>query len=246
MTNCLCFTYKWYEYLQFFRERTKNNNFWLKKNNTYAAVIVEPRKLDVFEMVLRNFMYFLSKEWTLYIFHGTENEKFVKQITKNWGQIEYVNLGKANLTQQDYNSLLTSAEFYNRIHCENILIFQCDTILRKPIPREFLDYDFVGAPWFSPGEGYLQIGNGGLSLRKKSAMLKIINQQPYEPPNNEDGYFAKNLVQLRMNTPSVQTASEFSVETIFYHDPVGIHKGFINLMPSVDSAMALLDVAYVQ
>jgi hypothetical protein len=56
------------------------------------------------------------------------------------------------------------------------LIFQLDTLLSEQYKNNiynFLDYDYVGAPWAFNHK----VGNGGLSLRKKSKMLEILNKE---------------------------------------------------------------------
>lgn len=215
----------WMNYLKQFKEKT-NGVFNIKKNQPLAAVIVEPRQDELLDLVINNFMYFLQKDWSLYIFHGTKNEEYVKEITKNMGDIYLINLKVENLTPEKYNQLLTSEEFYNHFHCEKILIFQTDTLLRKEIPKEFFEYDYVGAPWSKNISGIWggMVGNGGLSLRKVSKMKQIIKYQKYNPVINEDGYFSYYAKILRFHIPTYDLASKFAIETVFHPDPVGLHK----------------------
>ena len=80
---------------------------------------------------------------------------------------------------------MKSENFYQYIQTETFLIFQTDTLIiekYKETINEFLEYDYVGAPWsetYLPEFGiheYNAIGNGGLSLRKKSKMLEILEK----------------------------------------------------------------------
>ena len=69
-----------------------------------------------------------------------------------------------NLTIRDYNRLFTNKSFYDYIPTETFLIFQTDTMIfkeHKNLINNFLEYDYVGAPWLA----CKQVGNGGLSLR---------------------------------------------------------------------------------
>jgi hypothetical protein len=81
------------------------------------------------------------------------------------------------------------------------------------------NYDYVGAPWTSG-----LVGNGGLSLRKKSKMLEIINKIPYNGCN-EDFYFSAIPYKAGFNIclPSFEEAKKFSVEKVFSYDTFGVH-----------------------
>jgi hypothetical protein len=88
----------------------------------------------------------------------------------------------------------------------------------KDAINDFLKYDYVGAPWPS-AIGGTRVGNGGLSLRKKSKMLHIINSRPYRG-EAEDVYFCSNPLYM----PTVAEAMRFSVEHVFYPESFGCHK----------------------
>ncbi len=68
------------------------------------------------------------------------------------------------------------------------------------------------------------VGNCGLYNRKFNKMKQIINFKKYEPGINEDGYFSLYSSILKFSVPDFETASQFSVETVYYQDPVGMHK----------------------
>jgi Protein of unknown function (DUF5672) len=83
--------------------------------------------------------------------------------------------------------------------------------------HDFLQYDYVGAPWQVSYEG-VDIGNGGLSLRKVSTMLYITRTFAYDGSEHEDLYFSRALKKMhdagkRVNLPSVAVASNFAYET---------------------------------
>lgn len=130
------------------------------KLSAFAAVIVEPRKHEYLEYVIRNVLYFLESKCSLYIFCGAENFLFVQQITRHIpGEINIIQLqDKANLSLDDYTRLLTSRWFWEKIDAKKILIFQTDVLLRRKGIDEILRADggYVGAPW--PGG---RVGNGG-------------------------------------------------------------------------------------
>lgn len=200
-----------------------------KKQKLDVAVIVEPRKDPILIKVLNNYLELLPKHTKIQIFHGTNNEKFIWDNLHNYiksNKVILTNLYKKNLTINDYNLLLTSKEFYNKIVGENILIFQMDTCLcsnSKYKLEDFLNYDYVGAPWIDK-KFINKIGNGGLSFRKKSKILEHIDTYYYDPKKEpEDKYFSKSNI---LKFPSLEKASYFATEHLFNPYSIGLHKPY--------------------
>jgi hypothetical protein len=190
----------------------------------YTAIIIEPRKHRALQFVLQNFLENLSDEWNIIIFHGNENDDFVKDIVtqiSNERIIKLVNLNVANLTYRTYSQLFTSKNIiYPHIDTETFLIFQTDSMIfskNRHFINDFLEYDYVGAPWKCGN-----IGNGGLSLRKKSKMLEIIENHPYNGWDNEDMYFSFQK-KIEYKKPEFEKAKTFSVETVFHENCFGVH-----------------------
>jgi len=176
-----------------------------------AAVIVDTRNVSLFQVITEH-LYFLPKDTKLYIF-SSENQRHLEELLKCEFHVVDVN------SIADYNRLLTSKSFWEKIEEENILIFQEDSrLLRKGI-EEFYEYDYVGASWnFAP-----YVGNGGLSFRKRSAMLKVINSCNWTDGVNEDIYFAHGCNLLNLKIAPVEVANKFSVETQFHLGSMGFH-----------------------
>lgn len=196
-----------------------------------VAVIVEPRILPITESLLTWMVYLLApKGWKFMFYTGTTNHKIIHELVEKLGisdVVEIRNLYKENLTIQDYNWLLTSIHFWANMPYENVLIFQTDTVLLDGDLDKFLEYDYVGAPW-DRNFSWLHnpetdvVGNGGLSLRKRSGMLRAINNVPYNDIN-EDRYFCINCKDV-LNIAPVELAIQFSVESVFYSNLKGYHK----------------------
>jgi hypothetical protein len=102
-----------------------------------------------------------------------------------------------------------------------ILNFQIDSLLLRENIEEFLDYEFIGAPWSKPKEGKF-VGNGGLSIRKKTKTIEYLKKYENEEGVWEDIFFVKHLEDYQL--PDILTAMKFSVEDIFYPYPVGVHR----------------------
>lgn len=194
----------------------------------YTAIIIEPREHKALHYVLNNFLENLSDEWSIIIFHGKKNVEYVNNIVSNLDEkykhriLKLINLNVCNLNAETYSIILKSEDFYRDIPTDTFLIFQTDTIIvkeNKHLLNDFLQYDYVGAPW----RGCNLVGNGGLSIRKKSKMLEIIRKKGYVV-ENEDTYFSLNIdSNIHYNVPNGEIASKFSVETLYNDSPFGIH-----------------------
>ena len=197
----------------------------------YTAIIVEPREHPALEFVLNNFISNLSDEWNIIVFHGNKNIDFLKKIIENNLQtrISLINLQVDNLTINDYNNLfMKSTILYDNIPTETFLVFQTDTIIfekHKHLINGFLKYDYVGAP-IKQGEENIWVGNGGLSLRKKSKMLEIMNNEPYR--NVFEDTFFSLPTSVSIYKPSIDEAKFFSVEGFFNEVSFGCHQIWIN------------------
>jgi hypothetical protein len=190
----------------------------------YTAVIIEPRKHPAFLYVLKNALKVL--DCNIIIYHGNLNKDFVRRMVQklNTPRVTTMQLLVDNFTQQQYSDFLkTNKSFYETIPTDTFIIFQTDSIFfekNKYLLHQFLKYDYVGAPWINNG-----VGNGGLSIRKKSKMLEIIEKEPFnlEP---EDVFFAMNT-RVPLYKPSVEEAKHFSVEHIYEPVTFGSHQPWL-------------------
>jgi hypothetical protein len=204
----------------------------------YTAVIVEPREHAALEFVLANFLENLPENWDILVMHGNKNRPFVENIIDeklgNYkSRIQLHDLQVENLTIQKYNELLVSREFHDAIPTEIFLVFQTDTMICKESGiqlDEFVKYDYVGAPM--PHLDGL-VGNGGLSLRKKSKMLEIIEKCKYNGQDPEDYYYANACKEVELSKPSREISSKFSNEGEYSENSFGVHKPW-SAMPFAD------------
>ena len=225
------------------------------KEEPSTAIIVEPREHRALGFVVRNVLDNLPANWSVRIYHGTKNQTFVENLletefSQDVQRISLESLGVEDLVGHDsYSKLMISREFTQKIPTETFLVFQTDSMInpsQKDLLCEFIEYDYVGAPW-STG----LVGNGGFSLRKRSKMLEIIEKSPYES-GNEDMFFALNALRLGFNVPSALFARSFAVETLLSQTFFGVHRvwgyhpnelfDLFLLCPGLSDLIALQDV----
>ena len=182
--------------------------------------------------VVHNVRYHLPSSWRIQIFHGEQNDEFIRNSTLD----PLIKSGKIILTKLNEtfqrnrtNELLTSLAFWRQVRGEKVLLFQIDSMMcsnsRHKI-SEFLQYDYVGAPWdrswFAFGQEQL-VGNGGFSLRTRSKILQLLSQIKYNFTMPEDVWYSKNLPLVGGKIPSVDIAKRFAVETVYYDRPLAVH-----------------------
>lgn len=242
-------TQKWIEYLQRFEELGPDAFKHMQKKNTVRkyCVIIEPRQHKFLIPVIKNFMYLMQHSgWGLIVYHGPDNEKFIKDGLKDVfpdDSVHYVRMIKKNLTNGEYSEMVANPMFWETLwkcfNCHHVLIFQTDTLLLKggDAIDSFLKYDYVGAPWANGGmfammppnnrHVQLTVGNGGLSLRNVRAMMAITRRHPYKPGNNtpEDIYFSHwlKVYQSDFYVPNVDEASAFAMEHVYNPNAAGMH-----------------------
>lgn len=176
-----------------------------------AAVIVDTRRLSLYQVITEH-LFYLPKYTKLYIFSSEDNRHLQEMLNCEFHVVEVNDI-------RGYNKLLKSKNFWNKIKEENILIFQEDSRLLREGIEDFYEYDYIGATW----DFYPFVGNGGLSFRHKSAMLKVLEICNPENDINEDVYFAWGCNVLKLNLAPVHVANKFSCETQFHLGTLGYH-----------------------
>jgi hypothetical protein len=130
----------------------------------------------------------------------------VKLLTHEDLNIEYIEIVKINkINNIDEYSKFMVYELHKYIDTEFALIIQDDGFVVHPEEwrNEFLNYDYIGAPWAIPRDSFSnrdpfgniqRVGNGGFSLRSKKILelpTKLnLNWKSYYGFYNEDGFFA--------------------------------------------------------
>lgn len=197
-----------------------------------CAVVIEPRQHPHLSAVIRNILHFLDDSWGLCIVHGTRNRRFVEQMVEGWGEVLLLDCGAADLPGHSYSDYKASLAFWQQLPSETVLLFEPDSVLRRRGIDEFLEYDYIGAPWVwalnrtNAAEG--PVGNGGLSLRKRSAMLRILERHGADRQRGtpEDQFFSRWLYRDGHRMPSLEAAGAFSTETLFHPNSLGLHKAW--------------------
>lgn len=118
---------------------------------------------------------------------------------------------------ESYSKMLCSIEFYERfIEFEYILIYQLDAFVFQDRLQEFCEagYDYYGAPWLYGawnGKKRIYVGNGGFSLRRTRAVIRLLETDIYEE-GHEDAFFGGCRTDYFRVAP-IDIALRFAFET---------------------------------
>ncbi|TVY48000.1 hypothetical protein LOCC1_G001687 [Lachnellula occidentalis] len=222
-----------------------------------VAVIIESRfRTNLIPLIL-HFGSVLGDGWPIIILTSMES---VSQFSASSALGRYLQSGIVQVRVLPQDLMLTDEDAFNRFltqkwlwenlsPAEHILLFQSDSMLCANAARsvdDYFEYDFVGAPVAAGvGKGF----NGGLSLRKRSSTLRVLEEWDYEETKKEgdknkgdrfeDQWYYNRFKELQerdeaegiqpeedgaINLPSVEVARTFSVKTIDYPHPMGVHQ----------------------
>ena len=154
-------------------------------------------------------------------------------------------------SNKSYSQLCLSYDFYKRFDdYEYMLIYQTDCWIFRNEIKKFCEmgYDYIGGPIYSPGSRWPSfknsmrpvVGNGGLSLRKISMMLKLTDPNGYLYNKYKDGWnsveyedmFICDVLahDIYINIPDYRIAEQFSIDTLPRHmnklNPMAVHRVF--------------------
>jgi len=203
-------------------------------NSKYEAVLIEFRCFPHLEFLIRNAVLKLGRKWSHTIICGNLNYDLIKNISSKISEnIKIIKKDYDNLTQNEYSGFLSSLEFWNLLNGDKILIYQEDSFIFKENIEEFIEYDYIGAPWpKNTNDTPNCVGNGGISLRSKQKMIDVINKisikntsinestKIYMKKNKltvcpEDVYFSLNMQKYNIGkVADFDTAFKFSSESL--------------------------------
>lgn len=227
-----------------------------------TAVIVEPRQIDRVIKVIQNFQSVLPQsEWSIVFYCG-------KELSAYWSEklfgVEIRELDVNNLEPYQYNDMFKSRQLWESLYGEYVLVFQLDTWLHPEsnytisdftskeysyiggnldwIWDEFVVLDKLQIPYSKHKYGSF---NGGLSLRKRADMIRIIEEIPpmptphwsvirreFESPNPtldtikimaEDTYFTLGSYVLGLKVGDDAFCEKFACHQFFVEKPFGYH-----------------------
>jgi hypothetical protein len=172
-------------------------------NSSKVALLIENRVNPILAPLMLHFMSVVPPDWRFRFMGSVES---VKHINGSRPIRDAVAAGKLDLTyipanmttgsQEEISRFLTTLWLYETVlqPAEWLLVFQTDSMLcanSRQSLNNWLDYDWVGAPWNPNGRFG---GNGGLSLRRVSRIIDVLRNQKRIPGTEpEDVWLTERL-----------------------------------------------------
>jgi len=126
-----------------------------------------------------------------------------------------------------YNRLMMSSEFYKAFtDYEYVLIYQTDAYVFSGNLDYWCEkgFDYIGAPWFKTKKeqinlhkAFIGVGNGGLSLRKVSAMLKVLHSFRYIHSMEQCQLFLDKQPNMNFIKKTLSLIKSFTISNNFHH-----------------------------
>lgn len=214
------------KYGTIFREHWEKSNISPPSPTTPTILLVERRPHPNIEFVLHNAVYFCPG-FSLTIVCSDENLDCVKEIVgrKPATIIPYFKgIGTRDQGRAEYNQAFMTLSFWELIEADYILSIQTDSYLLRPLPlTQFKQFDYIACPW-----DWMRrlVGGGGLTWRKKEAVLDILHNYPFKKADGEDVYFSNACEALEKKVPNDEERKNFFVESCLFdiENPIGVHQ----------------------
>lgn len=216
----------------------------IPKESDKAIVIVERRCHPNLKFCIQNAVFF-ARGYSLHIVCSKANHDFVRmicgaQLNNVHIHVEWNTIGTPEEGKNDYNHLLKTAQFWNMFKEEHILTFETDCYLRRPIPDSIYEYDYVASKWPWLPE---HPGGGGLSYRKRSAMLQICDIFPPVMDPLQDSYVSIGVMKLGLKTPTFEESHQYFCECAINNLAVGTHQWWTFMTKySPPEALAMIQI----
>jgi len=202
-------------------------------NRSKLALLVEPRPLPHLVPQILHMISVVPPDWK-FLFIGSNQS--ILSVGRAWATKHQQRIGKLDLITMrepfEINSkegifrLMTDIRFYDEFipDVEHLLKYEHDSIMcaNSPISlNQWLSWDWTGAP--RSAEDRFS-GNGGLTLRRVSAIRRILKiQSRLNNTDPEDEWFGRRVLVL----PGAKVASakhgQFAVEDSYIPQPMGFH-----------------------
>ncbi|KAF7864162.1 uncharacterized protein EAF02_010130 [Botrytis sinoallii] len=172
-------------------------------NQSKVALLIENRINPILSPLVLHFMSVVPPDWRFRFMGSLESvalmntSRAIRQHVKS-GKLDltYIPANMSTGSQEEISRFLTNLWLYETVlqPAEWLLVFQTDSMLcanSRQSLNNWLDYDWVGAPWNPNGKFG---GNGGLSLRRVSAIVDVLrNQVRIDDSEAEDVWLTDRL-----------------------------------------------------
>lgn len=223
-------------------KNTKTIHRLLSKN---TVLLVEPRILPEMPQIIREYYAHLS-DWNFVFYCGKGTKEHWEKVLDEYVELRELEIN--NFNQSEYSYFLKQRTTWDSIEGEYVLTIQSDTRIANIEPYTIdyfmkMDKSYIGGNmnfrWNELARENIEYThynfNGGLSLRKREDMMRIIDAFPpilfddhtiFSPAfetDPEDVYFTIGCQKLGLPLGDNEESSHFAIHKIYKDAHFGIH-----------------------
>jgi len=204
--------------------------------NKNTVLIVEPRLLDHLADIIEAYYDLLKDKWN-YVFYCGKGTKEV------WAKIlaPYVELRELEVDNfyrpSEYSAFFKTSKLWEGLYGDFILTVQDDTWPTNTEPYTIdyfirLNKSYIGGNmnfrWNELARENISLKNynlnGGLSLRKRNDMIRIIKEFPDKHNDAEDVFFSLGCHKLGLPMGDNEDSTAFAIHYVYKKKFFGVHK----------------------
>lgn len=233
--------------IKIFNKNCLNNNaVTIKKLFKNTVLLVEPRILDEIPILISQYHAYLP-DWNFVFYCGKDTKTHWQNVLEDY--VELRELDVTNFNASGYSYFLKKKELWESLYGDFVLTIQADTMIMSIEPYNInyfinLNKSYIGGnmnfKWNELNREGIEFKNynfnGGLSLRKREDMIKVINHFPpilfndatiYSPnveTDPEDVYFTIGCHKLGLSIGDDEESTHFAIHKIFKNGFFGFHQ----------------------
>ncbi|GMR05683.1 MAG: hypothetical protein BMS9Abin25_0258 [Gammaproteobacteria bacterium] len=204
--------------------RTLETRSFSSVSDRQIVCLLEKRS-PYLEFVMLNSRVMLGDDWGFQLVTSPALAHWAEEFTKVCSGVKIHPVLKTGV---NVNKLKRRVDFWNQIAGEYLLMLDTESIICHGGIDEFLEYDYVAALWRQEDVSPWCSFGSGISLRRKSVMIKICsecNTNPLLIP--DESIFISMMLRLQSDhyhLPDDLVASHFAVERCYNNRPFALHK----------------------
>jgi len=215
-----------------------------------TVLLIEPRFIECTLNVILQTHACLGNDWNYVFYCGSSSYEYWKKNAPHYIELRPI-LYIDNLLPNEYSDIMKFRNIWNSLYGKYVLTIQLDTwiVANENVSiNDFitLDKSYIGGNMNYNWKELIRYDinpkvrnfNGGLSLRKREDMIRIIDTFPPKKttkgtPNTnvisdftryaEDVYFTIGCYKLNLPVGDDETCSHFALHTIYKYPFFGIH-----------------------
>jgi hypothetical protein len=209
-----------------------------------TVLLIEPRNINEVEILLANTYFYLKDSWNYVFYCGKSYYSHWKNKLPNCIEIRPLEHDNFYDTRY-YSDFCKTKELWDSLYGDFILTIQVDAWIMNihPYTIDFftnLNKSYIGGnmdyiwPYFNKIQMYQPCRNfnGGLSLRKRKDIIRVIEEYPPLKTTDdqtdflqehEDVYFTMGCIQLGLPIGDDENSSHFSLHSRYHDSFFGIH-----------------------